>query len=120
MTLIPIQLHSISLALFASLIAPFGGFFASGMKRAYGIKVLDVLWNGLIRQDFDTLFPGHGGMTDRMDCQLIMGLFTFVYLHTFIAPSVMDLPQVLYLISRLSHEDQMAVWRHLNETLSRP
>ena len=37
--LYPFQLHSLSISLFASLIAPFGGFFASGFKRAFKIKV---------------------------------------------------------------------------------
>lgn len=35
----PAVLHSIPLAIFASIIAPFGGFFASGFKRAFRIKV---------------------------------------------------------------------------------
>lgn len=35
----PFQLHSIALSTFASLIGPFGGFFASGFKRAFKIKV---------------------------------------------------------------------------------
>ena len=34
------MVHSLVLATFASIIAPFGGFFASGFKRAFGIKVL--------------------------------------------------------------------------------
>lgn len=51
------QLHAIVLAMFASIIAPFGGFFASGFKRSFKIK------------DFGDSIPGHGGMTDRMDCQ---------------------------------------------------
>ena len=72
LTLTPMQLHAIVFAAFSSLIAPFGGFFASGLKRAFKLK------------DFGTLIPGHGGMTDRMDCQIIMGLFTFVYLQTVI------------------------------------
>lgn len=62
----PFQLHSIVLAVFASLVAPFGGFFASGFKRAFNIK------------DFGASIPGHGGLTDRMDCQFLMGLFTYV------------------------------------------
>ena len=37
--LYPAQLHSFPLSVFASLIAPFGGFFASGFKRAFNIKV---------------------------------------------------------------------------------
>lgn len=53
----PYQLHVLVMATFASLVAPFGGFFASGFKRAFNIK------------DFGHSIPGHGGMTDRMDCQ---------------------------------------------------
>uniref|UniRef100_A0A673K1Y9 Phosphatidate cytidylyltransferase n=1 Tax=Sinocyclocheilus rhinocerous TaxID=307959 RepID=A0A673K1Y9_9TELE len=37
--LYPFQIHSIALSSFASLIGPFGGFFASGFKRAFKIKV---------------------------------------------------------------------------------
>lgn len=36
----PFLLHSVILAMFASFIAPFGGFFASGFKRAFKIKVV--------------------------------------------------------------------------------
>jgi len=53
----PFQIHVLVMATFASLVAPFGGFFASGFKRAFNIK------------DFGHSIPGHGGMTDRMDCQ---------------------------------------------------
>ncbi len=53
----PFQIHCLVMATFASLVAPFGGFFASGFKRAFNIK------------DFGHSIPGHGGMTDRMDCQ---------------------------------------------------
>ncbi|ELU42629.1 phosphatidate cytidylyltransferase [Rhizoctonia solani AG-1 IA] len=52
----PFQIHALFMATFASLVAPFGGFFASGFKRAFNIK------------DFGHSIPGHGGMTDRMDC----------------------------------------------------
>jgi phosphatidate cytidylyltransferase len=34
----PFQLHAVVMAAFASLFAPFGGFFASGFKRAFNIK----------------------------------------------------------------------------------
>ncbi|KAJ3301143.1 hypothetical protein HDV03_001314 [Kappamyces sp. JEL0829] len=71
--LLPIQLHALIFALFASLIAPFGGFFASGVKRAFKIK------------DFSDSIPGHGGLTDRMDCQFIMGVFSSMYFHSFLA-----------------------------------
>ncbi|CCW67915.1 unnamed protein product [Phytomonas sp. Hart1] len=68
----PAQKHAIVLGSFASLLAPFGGFFASGLKRAFKLK------------DFGDLIPGHGGMTDRMDCQGIMSLFTYFYLRTYV------------------------------------
>jgi CDP-diglyceride synthetase len=58
----PVHIHAIILALFSSIIAPFGGFFASGFKRAFRIK------------DFGDSIPGHGGLTDRFDCQLLMVL----------------------------------------------
>ncbi|KAG5501923.1 hypothetical protein JKF63_04193 [Porcisia hertigi] len=68
----PAQKHAVVLGTFASLLAPFGGFFASGLKRAFKLK------------DFGELIPGHGGMTDRMDCQGLMGLFTYCYLRTYV------------------------------------
>ena len=43
----PIQFHALVMVCFASLIAPFGGFFASGVKRAFKIK------------DFADFIPGH-------------------------------------------------------------
>ena len=35
-------------------------------------------------QDFGYFIPGHGGVTDRFDCQVVMGLFTFLYQRTFV------------------------------------
>lgn len=58
----PMQVHAVMLGMMASFAAPFGGFFASGFKRAFKIK------------DFGDSIPGHGGMTDRMDCQVCYGL----------------------------------------------
>ena len=68
----PVLVYSIPLAAFASFIAPFGGFFASGVKRAFNIK------------DFANIIPGHGGITDRMDCQFIMGMFTYLFVTAFV------------------------------------
>jgi phosphatidate cytidylyltransferase len=64
-------LHSLALSVFASLLAPFGGFFASGFKRAFKVK------------DFADVIPGHGGIVDRFDCQLLMAVFANVYYFTF-------------------------------------
>jgi len=68
----PFQVHAALLAVFASVVAPFGGFLASAIKRAYNIK------------DFDSLIPGHGGFMDRMDCQFLMLLCTNVWYRTFV------------------------------------
>ena len=53
-TFYPFFLHTFFLSLFASIIGPFGGFFASGFKRAFKIK------------DFGDIIPGHGGIMDRL------------------------------------------------------
>ncbi|CAK7894032.1 phosphatidate cytidylyltransferase [[Candida] anglica] len=79
----PIYFHAAILATFASLIAPFGGFFASGLKRAFGIK------------DFGDTIPGHGGVTDRMDCQFLMGSFAYLYYQTFISTHSVNVGTVL-------------------------
>ena len=67
-----LKMHGLILATFASLVAPFGGFFASGFKRAFKIK------------DFSNVFESHGGFTDRFDCQIVMGMFTYIYFNTFV------------------------------------
>ncbi|CDH55030.1 phosphatidate cytidylyltransferase 1 [Lichtheimia corymbifera JMRC:FSU:9682] len=57
------------LSLYASFAAPSSGFLASALKRSCSMK------------DFGNWIPGHGGIVDRMDCQLLMGVFTYVYLN---------------------------------------
>ena len=71
-TFYPFFIHCFFMSLFASIIGPFGGFFASGFKRAFKIK------------DFGDIIPGHGGIMDRFDCQFLMATFVNVYIHSFI------------------------------------
>lgn len=110
----PMQLHALVLAAFASVVAPFGGFFASGFKRAFNVKdfgntipgefcvcraicqlcrhakVLHMCCSlpialpplGLALPAWSWLHgAGHGGFTDRMDCQIVMGAFAAIYLQ---------------------------------------
>ncbi|KAI9841533.1 MAG: hypothetical protein M1837_000634 [Sclerophora amabilis] len=102
----PIQFHILVFATFASLIAPFGGFFASGLKRTFKIK------------DFGESIPGHGGITDRMDCQFIMGFFSFMYYQSFIAVYKTSVGGVIEtVITGLTLEEQMEVVRGLSKYL---
>jgi len=63
--------HALVLAAFASIIAPFGGFLASAVKRAHSVK------------DFGDFIPGHGGVMDRLDCHVVMAPFCYLYLKNF-------------------------------------
>lgn len=90
----PAQLHSIVIASFASLIAPFGGFFASGVKRAFRIK------------DFGDTIPGHGGITDRFDCHGLMGIFIYIYLTQVVFRSADSFERVLDLVNNMSLDDK--------------
>lgn len=102
----PMQFHIFFLASFASLVAPFGGFFASGIKRTFKIK------------DFGDSIPGHGGVTDRMDCQFIMGTLTYMYYQGFIATHKTSVGQVLEMaIAGLTPEQQVEVVRGLSKYL---
>jgi len=60
--------HAMAMAIYASIVAPFGGFLASAVKRAHYVK------------DFGALIPGHGGVVDRLDCQIVMAPFVFLFL----------------------------------------
>lgn len=102
----PMQFHAMVFATFASLVAPFGGFFASGLKRTFKIK------------DFGDSIPGHGGMTDRMDCQFIMGLFSYMYYQSFIAVYKTSVGSVIELaIHGLTPEEQIEVVKGLGKHL---
>ncbi|KAK0554386.1 phosphatidate cytidylyltransferase [Tilletia horrida] len=95
--------HCLVFAAFASLIAPFGGFFASGFKRAFNIK------------DFGDSIPGHGGLTDRFDCQFLMGLFSYVLIreHHVTIGSVLQ-----QIVQHLTLEEQKELYREVGRYLS--
>jgi phosphatidate cytidylyltransferase len=92
----PIQIHALWLGFFASVVAPFGGFLASAIKRAYGIK------------DFGAILPGHGGVTDRLDCQFMMALFVWVHYNTFVRLTTVSVPKLIYFFHMMSPEEKRA------------
>ena len=102
----PMQFHAVALAVFASAIAPFGGFFASGFKRGFGIK------------DFGDSIPGHGGMTDRMDCQIVMAAFSYIYYHTYVERNVISMGVVLASALKLNTDAQLQLLEHLANAMA--
>lgn len=120
---VPYEFHLLAMACFASLVAPFGGFFASGFKRAFDIK------------DFGHSIPGHGGMTDRMDCQsvlsscrmsklfiqsfrFLMGLFSYVYYSTMIRQHNVTVGSLLQsIVSGLTVAEQLELFGDLKHYL---
>jgi len=102
-TLFPFLLHAFFMSIFASVIGPFGGFFASGFKRAFKIK------------DFGDIIPGHGGIMDRFDCQFLMATFVNVYIHSFIrVASPQKLLQQYYM---LKPEEQLTMYYQIHTAL---
>lgn len=104
LSLYPFMFHALILSLFSSIIAPFGGFFASGFKRAFNVK------------DFGQVIPGHGGVLDRFDCQFLMATFVNVYISTFIKSYSPEgiFNKVLY----LDEKQQIEFFISLKELLS--
>ena len=103
-----IEFHSLAIGLFASSIAPLGGLFASGFKRSIKIK------------DFADTIPGHGGVTDRMDCEMLNGAFVYIYLSQFVfydGAKIMD--NILKKIMKLSREEQVAIYEKLRMILGK-
>ena len=59
----------IVLGLACGVIGQIGDLFASSLKRWAGVK------------DFGTIFPGHGGMMDRLDSVLMCAPVVFLYFY---------------------------------------
>ncbi|XP_023519069.1 phosphatidate cytidylyltransferase 1-like isoform X5 [Cucurbita pepo subsp. pepo] len=105
-TILRVQWHAICLGLFASIIAPFGGFFASGFKRAFKIK------------DFGDSIPGHGGITDRMDCQMVMAVFSYIYHQSFVVSQSITVESIIdQILMNLTFEEQQLLFTKLGQML---
>lgn len=56
----------IVLAIGLPILSQIGDLIASGLKRKYGVK------------DYGKIFPGHGGVMDRVDSQMLAGILMYV------------------------------------------
>lgn len=99
----PVQLHILLVSLVASLVAPFGGFLASAIKRANGVK------------DFDSIIPGHGGFTDRFDCQMLMSLYVWMHYKSLVRSYEMPTDLVIRKFALLDAADQTMVLARLQQ-----
>ncbi|MBR5232467.1 MAG: phosphatidate cytidylyltransferase [Clostridia bacterium] len=59
--------HYVLLGLFGGIAGQMGDLFASLVKRHCGVK------------DYGNIFPGHGGMMDRIDSVLFMAVLVYIY-----------------------------------------
>lgn len=64
---LPLWWHYLLLGLFGGVVGQVGDLFASLVKRHCEIK------------DYSNLFPGHGGMLDRLDSVLMMAVMMYCY-----------------------------------------
>ena len=94
--------------MFASMLAPFVGFFASGFKRSVGIK------------DFAANLPGHGGWLDRFDCISAMSIFSYILCRTLMMRDEHDVSTTYQATNQLPVDDRVGILNALAKTLKQP
>jgi len=90
---------------FSSLVSPFAGFFASGMKRAYKIK------------DFADTLPGHGGFTDRFDCTVFANICMLLLLTQVLYREYLTMDILAARFQDLSATDKAQLLKWMENTL---
>ncbi|KAL0367117.1 UNVERIFIED_CONTAM: Phosphatidate cytidylyltransferase 1 [Sesamum radiatum] len=66
--------------------------------------------------DFGDSIPGHGGMTDRMDCQMVMAVFAYIYHQSFVVPQSLSIEMIMdQILMNLTFEEQRALYTKLGQ-----
>lgn len=68
-------------------------------------------------KDFGDTIPGHGGVTDRFDCQMIMAMFAYLYYWNFVAKPELTVGHVLEVALRLNNAQQLELFGKLGNLL---
>ncbi|CAG0886665.1 unnamed protein product [Cyprideis torosa] len=97
--------HAMLIAVYAAIVAPIGGFFASGIKRACNIK------------DFGSVLPGHGGVLDRFDCNLMTLAFFTAYMDSFLIGALWHKESILMNFYSLPPQQQRDLFLQLQNQL---
>ena len=84
-----VQIHLAVITFFCATVAPFGGFFAFGLKRA------------LRAEDLGKTMA-RGGVIERIDCIIVTGFFLLIYIRQIVYSQEMTMGKVKDLINNLS------------------
>ena len=73
------------------------------------------------RKILTPFMPGHGGLVDRMDCQIVMIIFCYFHYQTFINTTnrIFHVEYIISLLSEMSLEDQEKIYQTLQVSLSK-
>ena len=102
------ELHfqSIILSIFVTVVSPLGRYFTLGFKKALKIK------------DNTHLIQEYGGIFDSVDCHLVMGFITYMWINSF---AVLDeknmIKFIIKLINSLGESDKLIVIEYLKTIL---
>eukprot|EP01084_Bolivina_argentea_P050969 93763_1 len=104
----PFQIYNFVISIWIAIICPIGGFMASGYKRAFGLK------------NYGSIIPGHGGITDRMDAEVLMcGFVPLFYNIIMMKQRTLNVDELqLEITSSLTNQDVSMVIKLLESLIT--
>ncbi len=71
-------------------------------------------------KDFGDSIPGHGGLTDRMDCQVVMAVFSYIYTESIVGLGKVTVPGLVEKAQRLSQVELLELYRIIAQMAGKP